>query len=324
MLRAYVTEQDRLNQVADLASAVDRVVWVDLLEPTKEEQAAVEQWIGLGVPTREEMEEIEVSSRLFTENSAHFMTIILPALMDQEVHVMGPVSFVLSGRRLVTIRYHDPRAFRIFPQRASKADLGCIDGQHILVALLEAIVDRVADLLERASRDVVDLSHEIFQPRETKASKRDQSFQAILRRIGRKEEFVSNVHDSLVTMQRLAGFFGHVALLESASKDMRDRIKTLSRDLSSLTEHAASLSAKITFLLDATLGMINIEQNAIIKIVSVAAVVFLPPTLIASVYGMNFETMPELQWDYGYPMAVVLMIVAAVLPFLWFKRRGWL
>jgi magnesium transporter len=324
MIKAYVSDHDRLRPVADLSETPDRIVWIDLLSPTKEEEAEVETLIGAAVPTREEMDEIEISSRLYSENGAHFMTTILPALMGQEHHVMGPVSFVVAGRRLITIRYHEPRAFRTFPMRAEKADLGCIDGKHILIALLEAIVDRLADLLERASRDVVDLSHAVFHPSEKKASKRDLGFQIVLRRIGRKEEFISNVHDSLVSFQRLSGFLGHVALLESDSKDMRDRVKTLSRDLSSLTEHATSLSQKITFLLDATLGMINIEQNAIIKIVSVAAVVFLPPTLIASVYGMNFAAMPELQWAYGYPLAVFLMIVAAVLPFWWFKSRGWL
>ncbi|MBX3569965.1 MAG: magnesium/cobalt transporter CorA [Rhizobiaceae bacterium] len=324
MIRAFVMEAGRLREVADLSEAPDRVVWADLLQPTKEEEAQIERWTGINVPTREEMEEIEISSRLYSEDGAHFMTALLPALVDDVNHVMGPVTFVLTRHRLVTIRYHEPRAFRTFPLRASKADTQCSDGRSILIALLETLIDRLADLLERASREVVSISHDVFHPTEKKASKRDINFQIILRRIGRKEEFISNVQDSLVTLQRLSGFLAHVSLQEETSKEERDRIKTLSRDVSSLTDHATALTQKITFLLDATLGMINIEQNAIIKIVSVAAVVFLPPTLIASIYGMNFESMPELSWKLGYPLAIAAMVVAAVLPFWWFKRRGWL
>jgi len=324
MIRAFAMENGRLHEVAGLSETPERIVWADLFEPTKEEEAGIERWIGIGVPTREEMEEIEASSRLYSENDAHVMTALLPALVDQVNPVMGPITFILARDRLVTVRYHEPSAFRTFPQRAAKADMQCVDGQSILIGLLEALVDRLADLLERASREVAAISHDVFHPREKKASKRDLSFQIVLRRIGRKEEFVSNVRDSLVTLQRLSGFLAHVTLQAKASKDERDRIKTLSRDIASLADHAAALSQKITFLLDATLGMINIEQSAIIKIVSVAAVVFLPPTLIASVYGMNFQDMPELSWSFGYPLALGAMVVAAVLPFWWFKSRGWL
>jgi magnesium transporter len=323
MIRAFVVDRDRLT-VVDLLSNQDRVVWADLFEPTKAEEATIENWIGVGIPTREEMEEIEISSRLYTENGAFFMTATLPAHADGDHPVMSPVTFVLAGDRLITVRYHEPRAFQTFPMRAEKTDVGCTNGATILMALLEAVVDRLADVLERASGEVVEISHDIFHPAEKKASKRDRDFQLILRRIGRKEDLVSKIQDSLLTLQRLSGFFGQAAMQRKNDKDVRVRVKTLSRDVSSLTDHATFLSQKITFLLDATLGMINIEQNGIIKIVSVAAVVFLPPTLVASVYGMNFEVMPELKWLLGYPFAVALMVVSAVLPFWYFKRRGWL
>lgn len=324
MIRAFVMDKDRLRQVPDLFDVHEKVVWADLVSPTKEEEAAIEKWIGVNVPTREEMEEIEISSRLYSENGAYFMTATLPAHADGDNHVMGPVTFVVARDRLVTVRYHEPRAFRTFPMRAESASLNCVDGHSILIALLEAIVDRLADLIERASRDVIDISHEIFHPTEKKASKRDIGFQIILRRIGRKEQFISNIQDSLVSLQRVSTYLGNVGVVARDEKDLRARVKTLSRDIQSLSTHAESLSQKITFLLDATLGMINIEQNAIIKIVSVAAVVFLPPTLVASVYGMNFDIMPELKWVYGYPLAIGVMVLAAVLPFWWFKRRGWL
>lgn len=320
MIRAFVADNDRLRVVDDLLANKERVVWIDLLGPTKEEEDIVEALIGVGIPTREEMEEIEISSRLYAENGAYVMTATLPAQADGDRPEMLPVTFVLAGSRLVTVRYHEPRAFQTFPLRAEKADMGCTSGETILISLLEAIVDRLADVLERASKEVVDISHDIFQSTEKKASKRDRDFQVILHRIGSKEDLVAKIQDSLLTLQRLSSFLVNVI----NGKEIRARVKTLSRDVISLSDHASFQTQKITFLLDATLGMINIQQNAIIKIVSVAAVVFLPPTLVASIYGMNFEIMPELKWFIGYPFALGLMVISAVLPFWFFRRKGWL
>ena len=324
MIRAFVAENDRLRVVDDVLGNRGRIVWADLFHPTKEEEETIEQLIGVGIPTREEMEEIEISSRLYVENGAYVMTATLPAQADGDRPIMSPVTFVLAGNRLVTVRYHEPRAFQTFPLRAEKADIGCTSGETILVALLEAIVDRLADVLERASNEVIVISHDIFHPTEKKASKRDRDFQLILRRIGAKEDLVSKIQDSLLTLQRMSGFLLNATSQGKNGKDVRGRVKTLSRDVVSLSDHASFQSQKITFLLDATLGMVNIEQNAIIKIVSVAAVVFLPPTLVASIYGMNFDLMPELKWMLGYPFAIGLMVISAVLPFWFFRRKGWL
>jgi len=323
MIRAYVVDGDRLRSVDDLEQHKDAVVWADLFIPTKEEEAEVERWLGVGVPTREEMEEIEISSRLYIEDGAIFMTATLPAQTEGDHPMMSPVTFVLSGKRLITVRYHEPRAFLTFPLRAEKIAMGCTSGDTILVSLLEAIVDRLADVLERIGHDIDGISHRIFQPSTDIPSKRDRDFRRIFQTIGRKEELTSNIRESLMTLQRLSGFLGNV-LLQSKNKDLRARAKTLSRDVASLTDHASFLSNKIVFLLDATLGMVNIEQSAIIKIFSVAAVIFLPPTVVASIYGMNFEIMPELKWTLGYPFALFLMVLSAVLPYLYFKRRGWL
>ncbi|WP_439502679.1 magnesium/cobalt transporter CorA [Aminobacter ciceronei] len=324
MIKAFVVENDRLRLADSIAAAKDSIVWADLLNPTREEEAEVEQWLGVGVPTREEMEEIEISSRLYVEDGAYFMTATLPSQADSDDPVMSPVTFVLRRNLLVTIRYHEPKAFLSFPLRAEKAAIGCTSGETILVGLLEAIVDRLADVLERVSRDIELLSKDIFNPTATKASKRDRDFQQVLKTLGRKESLTSNIRDSLTSLQRLSGFLANALAQGKNGKDAKARVKTLSRDVLSLTDHASFLSQKITFLLDATLGMINIEQNGIIKIVSVAAVVFLPPTLVASIYGMNFDLMPELRWMLGYPMAIGLMVISAVLPFWWFRRRGWL
>jgi magnesium transporter len=324
MIKAFVAENDRLRVVDDLLGNRDRVVWADLLNPTKEEEATIEQLIGIGIPTREEMEEIEISSRLYVENGAYVMTATLPAQADGDRPIMSPVTFVLAGNRLITVRYHEPRTFQTFPLRAEKADIGCTSGETILIALLEAIVDRLADVLERASNEVVRISHDIFHPAEKKASKRDRDFRLILRRIGAKEDLVSKIQDSLLTLQRMSGFLANATSQNKNGKDVRTRVKTLSRDVVSLSDHASFQTQKITFLLDATLGMVNIEQNSIIKIVSVAAVVFPPPTLVASIYGMNFDLMPELKWMLGYPFAISLMVISAVLPFWFFRRKGWL
>lgn len=323
MITGYVNHDGRLQPVEGLRENEDGLVWIDLLNPTDAEEDDIEKRLGVNIPTKDEMEEIEISSRLYTENDASFMTAILPSQADGDDPQMAPVSFVLAGNRLITVRYHEPRAFQTFPNRAERASMGCGTGEGVLVALLEAIVDRLADILERAGREIDGISRNIFQHKGANPSK-SRDFQKVLESIGRKGDLISNIRDSLVTLERLVGFLGQGAMQRKSDKALRERIKTLSRDVRSLADHDSFLSQKITFLLDATLGMINIEQNAIIKIFSVAAVVFLPPTLIASIYGMNFDYMPELKWLLGYPFALCLMVLSAILPYLFFKRRGWL
>ncbi len=323
MIAGYVNESGLLRQVDPLREGYSEVVWIDLMNPSGTEEDDVERELGVDIPTKDEMEEIEISSRLYSQNGASFMTALLPAQADGDDPVMAPVSFVLVGNRLITVRYHEPRAFQTFPIRAEKAPMGCETGEGVLVALLEAIVDRLADILERAGQDIDSISRNIFQHKGAMPTQ-SRDFQQVLESIGRKGDLISNIRDSLVTLERLIGFLGQGAMQRKSDKVLRERIKTLSRDVRSLADHDSFLSQKITFLLDATLGMINIEQNAIIKIFSVAAVVFLPPTLIASIYGMNFAHMPELGWTFGYPFALGLMVLSAILPYLFFKRQGWL
>ena len=324
MIRGFAVENGRLRPVADVLQELDVVVWIDLLSPTPEEEIMFETKLAVDIPTREEMQEIEVSSRLYYEEGAAFMTATLPARTDSDDLLMAPVTFVLTPEKLITVRYHEPRAFKTFPQRAEKVSLGCTDGKAVMIALFEAIVDRLADILERAQRDVDAISHDIFQQELPPSGAKKQDLNSMLQLIGRKGDLSSNLRDSLVSMQRVAGFFGQMTVHLKNDKELRGRVKTLSRDIQSLTDHSSFLSQKITFLLDATLGMINIEQSNIIKIFSIAAGVFLPPTLIASIYGMNFVYMPELEWLLGYPFAFVLMLLSAILPYWYFKRRGWL
>lgn len=323
MIRAFTNDAGRLKLLEEGAEGLAQAIWVDLVNPTVTEEAELEQRLQLDIPTKDEMEEIEISSRLYNENGAAFMTAILPANSDSDDVEMHPVTFVLTPTHLITVRYHDPRAFQTFATRAQRTQIGCETAENVLISLLEAVVDRLADILEYAGRGVDGISRSIFRKKGGRPT-RSTDLQETIESIGGKGDLTSKIRDSLVTMERLVGFLSQATLQQKSSKDVRERVKTLARDIRSLSDHASFLSQKITFLLEATLGMINIEQNAIIKIFSVAAVVFLPPTLIASIYGMNFEHMPELEWLVGYPFALVLMALSAILPYMFFKRRGWL
>ncbi|MFN2305649.1 MAG: magnesium transporter CorA family protein [Paracoccaceae bacterium] len=320
MLQTYTVDQNRLHRdIMDAGPNLD-AVWIDLLDPTPQEVGPLGEHLGVTIPDREDMEEIEISSPLYRESGAIFMTAILPADTDGDEPEMAPVTFILCGNQVVTVRYHDPRAFTTFPTQAQRTAMHLPDADTILIGLLEAIIDRLADVLERAGRDIDAVSAAIFR----RSDNEPKDFQGVLEKIGRKGDLNSNIRDSLVTLERLASFLGSVAMDREAGTDLRKRVKTLSNDARSLTDHSGFVSQKITFMLDASLGMINIQQNATIKIFSVVAVIFLPPTLIASIYGMNFEHMPELSWVFGYPSAIALMIGAAILPYLYFKHRGWL
>lgn len=320
MIKGYAVEEGRLLSIDQPLDALDRVIWLDLSSPDDDEVTRIREALEIDVPTREDMEEIEDSSRLYTEQGAAFMTANLPSRVESGEPILAPVTFILAGRRLVTLRYHEPRAFRTFSARAERLDMGCSDGLTALLGLLEVTVDRLADILEKIGRDVNHLSRTVFRSPGDEGT----NYQGVLRSLGWEGELLANVGDSLVTMERLVAFLTATTGQRSVSKETRLRMKTLGRDTRFLNDHSASLSQKLTFLLDATLGMISIEQNAIIKIFSVAAVVFLPPTLIASIYGMNFAVMPELHWAAGYPLALGLMVLSAILSFWFFKSRGWL
>ncbi|HAQ00563.1 MAG TPA: magnesium and cobalt transport protein CorA [Rhodospirillum rubrum] len=325
MILGYAEENGRLRRLPVPLDETERVIWYDLFCPTPREAAQVASVLGIEIPTREEMEEIEISSRLYQEDDAIFMTATLLSRTDTDQPQSSPVTFILAGARLVTIRYEEPRAFQAFPTRAEKAGLGCFSGEKTLLALLEAVVDRLADVLERDAREIDRLSQSIFS-HDSSGSRdsRDKDFQKILKLIGRKGDLTSDIRESMVSLQRVFVYLTQIATERKTGKDSRTRLRTLHRDAQSLTDHATFLSSKITFLLDATLGMINIEQNAIIKLFSVCLLYFLPPTLVASIYGMNFRYMPELEWPFGYPLAIALMLASAIIPYRLFKRWGWL
>ena len=303
----------------------DNTVWIDLLSPSKEEDVFVEGALGIAIPTREEMDEIEASSRLYQEGGAHYMTAVVlhQSMVPGEPPISTPVTFILAGRYLVTVRYAEPRAFHLFIQRAQKKDAACMTGTAVLVGLLEAIIDREADRVERITGEVDQLSQTIFRGKGGERT-RTLRFDVNIKAIGREGELTSRSRECLLTLDRLLTYLGHVLAERGEDKQLKARVKSATRDVRSLADHIGYLSSKITFLLDATLGMINNEQNTIIKIFSVLAVVLLPPTLVGTIYGMNFKHMPELEWVWGYPFALALMVVAAVLPWFYFRRKGWL
>jgi magnesium transporter len=326
MLAAYGSTNGSLTEfpIGAEPGVPESALWLDLVEPTHAEESAVEEALGIDIPTREELAEIEASSRLYQEDGAAFMTANLIRRGEDDQPESSPVTFIIKDKLLVTVRYHYPQAFPIFIRRAMKAHVGPINGPSLLISLLEAVVDRAADHLERVGQIVDDTSKRVFHSAQRK---RNRNFQELLQRIGEEGDFTSKMRESLVSIGRLCAFMTAVMDQTKQTRDMRDtrgRLKTLQRDIISLTDHASFLSAKISFLLDAVLGMIQIEQNDIIKIFSVAAVGFLPPTLVASLYGMNFDAMPELRWQWGYPFAIVLMVLSGLIPLIYFKRKGWL
>ena len=323
MLSVYVPQGAQLVRVAAAADEPPpaAAVWIDLVTPTLQEDKLVERMLGIAVPTREEMQEIEVSSRLYVENGARYMTATLMCHSDSASPKTTPVTFILAGHRLVTVRYDAPRPFAIVEHKLGRLCPAKIAGETIMMDLLDAVIDRAADIQERVGAEIDQISHTIFEPDE---DMEPPSYNDVLKALGRKGDLTSKVRESLVSIGRLLLFLANEAEGMKWPKETRAQLKSMQRDVLSLTDHASYLTNKITFLLDAMLGVVNIQQNNIIKIFSVAAVVLMPPTLIASIYGMNFKHMPELDWHLGYPLAIGVMVVAAVLPYMYFKWRKWL
>jgi len=306
----------------------DEFLWADLFEPTPEEEKAVEALLTVDVPTRDEMKEIETSNRLYEENNAVYMTATVGSKLDTTTPESSAITFILANGRLITNRYVDPTPVRRFMQYVERSPAACTSSATLLAGLLESFVERIADLLERVQIELDAVSHTIFRRSNgassgSAASPSSGDLQAMIQKIGANGDLVSKARESLVSFQRLLMYVQQAASV-TLSQDQRGRFKSTMRDVQSLSDHATFLGNKIQFLLDAVLGLINLEQNNIIKIFSVAAVMFLPPTLVASIYGMNFQLMPELDKPWGYPVALVAMLVSAVVPYLYFRRKGWL
>ena len=293
------------------------VIWIDLVAPTPEEDRAVERLLGLAVPTREEMAELEASSRLYREDGAVFVTADILHNGDADLPILDPVTFILTDGPLVTVRYFDPRPFALLKEKLAREPEICATGAGLFLHLMEAVVDRASDILSANAAKCEAIAAHIFTPGRT------VGFEKLIAKLGRGHMANARIEQSLAGLARIFAYIAPEDRIERLP-EAREHLKSLSADASSLIAHNQAIAASINFQLSAALGLINIEQSSIIKIVSVASAVILPPTLIASVYGMNFEHMPELGLPWAYPAALGAMLVSAVLPLIWFRRRGWL
>lgn len=319
MLFAYRLDMGRLHLMppeGDLTEAV----WIDLYRPQPEQVGRVEA-LGLQVPTLDDMEEIEISNRLYREGGNDYLTVILPGQAPDKTPITGPVTFVLMPRRLITVRHHSPRSFETFPTRADQSSAGCANHLRVFLGLVEEIVSRQADLLEGSSKALDQTAGRVYG---AEAARDTALLGAALSAIGLEGETLSRVRLALLTLERMLSTFGVWVAERPDATALQPLIKGLMRDIQALEEHAAFLSTRVSLISDTTLGMINLAQNATVKILSVVAALFLPPTLIASVYGMNFHAMPELDKPWGYPMALALMVASAVVTYVYCKWMRWL
>jgi len=311
------------EQVPPPSGPIDsKIVWVDLLEPSHEEERAVESVLGIDVPTREEMSELEASARLYEENGWLFMTATLVTRLDSGAPENSQITFILGKDRLITNRYADPVPFRRFIAYAETHPASCTSASMLMTGLLESIVDRLAESLEKIGINLDSVSTEIFTPT-LRRRPGTRNFNRILDRVGSSGDVISKARESLVSLGRLLAFMQQATVV-AMPQDQRNRCRTISRDVLSLSDHASFLANKVTFLLDATLGMINIEQNNILKIFSVVTVFLLPPSLIAGIFGMNFHQMPLLQQPEGFWVTGGLMLASMLVPYFYFRHKGWL
>ncbi len=326
MIRVFRAEGDTLKLLDTLEelNPANDAGWIDLMTPSAEEDRAVENLLQVSIPTREDMDEIELSARLYDDAGAEYMTMLAVAQMQIDDPVKTPVTFILHKNTLITVRYEELTSIAQYIARAKKrGGVPTASAQGIMLGIVESFINRIADSLEMLGGDVDTVSREIFRSKKSLTPQNTDLLQVAIRRIGAKGDLLSMLRESLGSLIRLL-LHHQAGMPDGVHKSIRHKAASINRDAASLADHAGFLSGKMSFLLDATLGMINLEQNQIIKIFSIAAVVFLPPTLVASVYGMNFQHMPELNWTYGYPIAVIAMVVSALLPLAYFKKKGWL
>lgn len=324
MITYYLLDAGGLRRqpAHDLATLPEGVLWIDLLQPSREEELFLERMLGVDIPTREEMAEIEDSSRFYESAGTLYMTASLVSGISEQQPGIAEVSFVLSRKWLVTVRYAELSAFRAFAGKSLHRPgvHGC--SEMVFAALIDSVVDRIADVLEMLQKQLNSLSRAIFsESAERHPEKTD--LQRVVKHLGRHNALQAKLSESLLSIDRQISYVrqaGNGWLDEAA----RGWLKTVERDVHSLGEYQAKMSGESSFLLEATLGLISIEQNSIIKVFSIAAVLFLPPTLVGTVYGMNFRHMPELEWYFGYPLALGLMVGSAALSYAWFRFKDWL
>ncbi len=307
------------------AQPASSAVWIDLLDPTPEEIARVASEYQVQVPSRESLQEIETSSRTRAEGEVLYMS--MPLAIQDSTRALAPVplGFILSPQQLITIRFSEVHAFAsVITRIGTKSNL---TSTGVFAALIDGMVDYDADVLEKLSADLAAVSARAFgQPGVTplKGKRYNHALRECVNAIGTAGERLSRIRETLLGLQRIMGFVYETSKDgQQLPPELRTRLKTARQDVVSLVEFESHLSGKTQFLLDAVLGFINTDQNEIFKVLTIVSVVGIPPTLIASMYGMNFHNMPELSWRWGYPYGLALIGLSILIPVIWFKRRGW-
>jgi magnesium transporter len=306
-------------------AALERAVWIDLRDPTADERARVEAATKLRLPERADIEEIESSSRVYLEDGALYLSTPMLTGDDCLANQLTAVGFVLTQSLLVTLRFSAIAAFEELLSRGGAKSEAASAGDEFL-RLLETVVDHSADALEHAGAELEGISRRAFRSDGAQAKKHGQTSEHLrgaLGALGRMSDGISHLRDSLLGIGRIAVFV-HATARETHFPDASPRLKAIRGDIGSLNDYQGHLAGKVQFLLDATLGFINIQQNDIVKMLTVVSVVGVPPVLIAGIYGMNFRHMPELEWHLGYPYSLALIVVSALLPYAWLKWRGWM
>ncbi len=315
MLGAYPTQRASGTSLSGAA-------WVDLLNPTEAERSAFEKTFGLRVPMKEDLDEIESTSRLQTERDALYMTAPLIFATADEPWILAPTGFVLSKNVLMTERFAKSAAFDAAIKELGAAEK--FEPTRAFVCILEELVDRMADLLELSGRDLDEASHVIFRQDDAKRLSHETAMlRQLMMRTGRTSERMARIHYTLVCLDRMAKFTVERGK-EWVGADMATRLQTVSSDIASLVQFAEGLVNRVQLLQDAATGIINIDQNDVMKVLTIASVVGIPPVLIVGIYGMNFKNMPELDWAWGYPYALALIVITAAVPLAWFKWKDWI
>lgn len=317
MLKAYVLVDRKLVR-KPRDEPVDDALWIDLFAPSEAEIQTLRA-LGVDVPSLSDMEEIEISNRLYHEDGAEYLTVVLPGLDLQREQISAPVCFILQPQRLITVRHHAPLPFETYPTRAEKAQAGCGSPVQAFAGLTEELIGRLADHLEKSGAEMDSIGRTAFGPK-SQVLPQDE-LQQSLTRLGSEGERLSRARLGLLTMGRALNHFAQSA---RADKKVADAVKAQLRDIDSLQVHADFLANRLALTSDMLLGMINLRQNSTSRTASMVAVLFLPPTLIASTYGMNFQKMPELAQTWGYPMALVAMAASALIVWGIFRWKGWL
>ncbi|WP_298967073.1 CorA family divalent cation transporter [uncultured Methylobacterium sp.] len=299
--------------------------WLDLDDPSSAETALAEETMGVAVPTRAALSEIQTSSRLRRRRDALYLSTPMVSFDPNDLS-LRPLGFVLTRDRLLTVRFQRLAAFEAVKAAQAERD-GPASSTGVFLALVEQLTDSMADTLETMSDELDSLSTRVFNfdvsaNGESRPKRRDLALRRLLRTIGRRGKALAKLRAALLGLGRLLPYVAGEA--ESWLKpEEKTRLDSLHLDVGSLDEFEARLSETVQFLLDATLGLINMEQNNTFRVLTVVSVIGIPPTLVASIYGMNFKVMPELDWAWGYPYGLALIAASALAPALYFKLKGW-